>query len=45
MTLEIPVNELCWWSESGWELEKGTVELLLGSASDDLRQSVSIEIK
>ena len=45
VTLEVPVSELCWWSESGWELEKGTVELLLGSASDDLRQSVSIEIK
>ena len=45
VTLEVPVSELCWWSESGWILEKGTVELLLGSASDDLRQSVSIEIK
>ena len=45
VTLEVPVSELCWWSENGWELEKGTVELLLGSASDDLRQAVEIEIK
>ena len=45
VTLEVPVSELCWWSDNGWELEKGTVELLLGSASDDLRQSTTIEIK
>ena len=45
VTLEVPVSELCWWSDNGWELEKGTVELLLGSASDDLRQSATIEIK
>ena len=45
VTLELPVTELCWWSENGWELEKGTVELLLGSASDDLRQATEIEIK
>ena len=45
VTLEVPVSELCWWSDNGWELEKGTVELLLGSASDDLRQAVEIEIK
>ncbi|MBP5537945.1 MAG: glycoside hydrolase family 3 C-terminal domain-containing protein [Bacteroidales bacterium] len=45
VTLEVPVSELCWWSDNGWELEKGTVELLLGSASDDLRQRAQIEIK
>ena len=45
VTLEVPVSELCWWSVNGWELEKGTVELLLGSASDDLRQTAEIEIK
>ena len=45
VTLEVPVSELCWWSENGWALEKGTVELLLGSASDDLRQATEIEIK
>ena len=45
VTLEFPVSELCWWSDTGWQLEKGQVELLLGSASDDLRASTSIEIK
>ena len=45
VTLEVPVSDLCWWSDNGWELEKGTVELLLGSASDDLRQATTVEIK
>ena len=45
VTLEVPVSELCWWSDNGWVLENGTVELLLGSASDDLRQRTQIEIK
>ena len=45
VTLEVPVSELCWWSDNGWELEKGMAELLLGSASDDLRQATEIEIK
>ena len=45
VTLEFPVSELCWWSDTGWQLEKGQVELLLGSASDDLRAGTSIEIK
>jgi beta-glucosidase len=45
VTLEVPVSELRWWSADGWKLEKGTVELLLGSASDDLRQKVEVEIQ
>ena len=45
VTLEFPVSELCWWSDSGWQLEKGTIEMMLGSASDDLRLSTSVEIK
>ena len=45
VTLEFPVSELCWWSDTGWQLEKGTIEMMLGSASDDLRLSTSVEIK
>ena len=39
VTLEIPLKDLRYWSvdESAWTLEHGTLELLLGSASDDIR--------
>lgn len=44
--LEVPVSELRYWDteSSSWSLEHGTVELLLGSASDDIRQSVKVRI-
>ncbi|MDO5443100.1 MAG: glycoside hydrolase family 3 C-terminal domain-containing protein [Bacteroidia bacterium] len=46
VTLEIPVDELRYWDVNAgdWALEHGTIELLLGSASDDIRQSVSVTI-
>ena len=46
VTLEIPVDELRYWDvEAGdWALEHGTIELLLGSASDDIRGTVSVTI-
>ena len=46
VTLEIPVSELRYWDveADGWALEHDTVELLLGSASDDIRQSVKVNI-
>ena len=28
----------------GWALESGRIELLLGSASDDIRQTVTVKI-
>ena len=39
VTLEIPLKELRYWSvdDNAWTLEHGTLELLLGSASDDIR--------
>lgn len=46
VTLEIPVSELRYWNEetSAWTLEPGQLTLLLGSASDDIRQSASVEL-
>ena len=39
VTLEIPLKDLRYWSvdDNAWTLEHGTLELLLGSASDDIR--------
>jgi beta-glucosidase len=46
VTLEIPVSDLRYWNEqtNSWALENGRLELLLGSASDDIRQSTTISI-
>jgi beta-glucosidase len=46
VTLEIPVSELRYWDEqtNDWVLESGSLELLLGSASDDIRQIVNVKI-
>ena len=46
VTLEIPVKDLRYWSEetNAWELEHGTIQILVGSASDDIRQSADVTI-
>lgn len=46
VTVEIPVSELRYWdTDAGcWALEHGTLDILLGSASDDIRESVSVNI-
>lgn len=46
VTLEIPVQELCYWDTASntWVLDRGKVELQLGSASDDIRLSAEVEI-
>jgi beta-glucosidase len=46
VTLEIPVSELRYWNEqtNGWALESGTLELLLGGASDDIRLTTTVKI-
>ena len=46
VTLEFPVSELAHWDTgtNGWVLEPGRIEILVGSASDDIRQTTSIEI-
>lgn len=46
VTLEVPVSELRYWDEAtnGWKLEEGEIELLLGSASDDIRLSTRVKI-
>lgn len=46
VTLEIPVKDLRYWNvaKNGWDLEHGQLELLLGSASDDIRQKAQVKI-
>ena len=46
VTLEFPVCELAHWDmeTNGWVLEPGKIEILVGSASDDIRQTIQTEI-
>lgn len=46
VTLEFPIDELRYWDETsnGWVLENGSIDLLLGSASDDIRLTATINI-
>ena len=47
VTLEIALDDLRYWNEQAgvWTLEKGKLQLLLGSASDDIRQTAEVTIK
>ena len=46
VTLEFPLSELAYWDNetNGWVLEPGKIEILVGSASNDIRQSIQTEI-
>lgn len=46
VTLRIPVKELRYWDTelNGWELEHGTIEILVGSSSSDIRLSKQVSI-
>ena len=46
VTLEIPLKDLRYWNEetNAWDLEHGKLQLLLGSASDDIRQTAHVTI-
>ena len=46
VTLEIPVNDLRYWNveKNAWDLEHGKLEILVGSASDDIRQKAGVTI-
>ena len=46
VTLEIPFEDLRYWNETtnAWDLEHGKLQLLLGAASDDIRQKAEITI-
>ena len=46
VTLEIPADDLRYWNAdtNSWTLEHGRLELLLGSASDDIRQKAETKI-
>jgi len=45
--LAIPISDLRYWDTAAgeWKLEKGTIEILVGAASDDIRLSAQLEIK
>ena len=46
VTLEFPVSELAHWDNdtNQWVLEHGKIEILVGSASNDIRQTIQTEI-
>ena len=46
ITLEFPVSELAHWDNetNQWVLEPGKIEILVGSSSDDIRQTIKTEI-
>ena len=46
ITLEIPVKDLRYWNEADnkWDLEHGKLQVLVGSASDDIRLTSEVAI-
>ena len=46
VNLEIPLKDLRYWNEAtnAWDLEHGKLQLLLGSASDDIRETAEVTI-
>jgi beta-glucosidase len=46
VVLEIPLDDLRYWNETqnAWNLEHGKLQLLLGAASDDIRQTAEVTI-
>ena len=46
VSLEIPMDDLRYWNvdTNAWDLEHGKLELLLGAASDDIRQKAGVTI-
>ncbi|MBR5724071.1 MAG: glycoside hydrolase family 3 C-terminal domain-containing protein [Bacteroidales bacterium] len=46
VSLTIPVKDLRYWNvdKNAWDLEHGTLQLLLGAASDDIRQQAEVAI-
>jgi len=46
VSLEIPMDDLRYWNvdTNAWDLEHGKLELLLGAASDDIRQKAGVSI-
>ena len=46
VTLEVPVDDLRYWNvdKNAWDLEHGKLEILVGAASDDIRQKAGVTI-
>ena len=46
VSLEIPLADLRYWNEqsNAWDMEHGKLQLLLGAASDDIRQTAEVTL-
>jgi beta-glucosidase len=46
VSLEIPVKDLRYWNEksNSWDLEHGKLQVLVGSASDDIRLTAEVDV-
>ena len=46
VALTVPMDDLRYWNvdKNAWDLEHGKLQLLLGAASDDIRQQAEVEI-
>lgn len=46
VSLTFPIDELRYWDEdkNDWSLERGTIEILVGGASDDIRMNTIVTI-
>ena len=46
VTLNVPVKDLRYWNEetNAWDLEHGKLQILVGSASDDIRTTADVTI-
>ena len=46
VTLSVPIKDLRYWNEAtgAWDLEYGKLQLLVGSASDDIRETAEVRI-
>nr|WP_272916439.1 beta-glucosidase BglX [Parapontixanthobacter aurantiacus] len=46
VTFTLKSDQFAFWSRAGnWQIEPGKIELMVGSASDDIRQRVEFEIR
>ena len=47
MTIPLRAEDLAYWSEArhGFVLEEGTVNLMIGAASDNIRLNGTIEVR
>ena len=44
VTFTLDFNQLKFWKDQGWVMEPGRVNVMVGSSSEDIRQSGVLEI-